>query len=95
MLYYMLGGIILILGFFFTSKVPCGRKVLEDCDGSKRSFIKALEKWDEMRVKLEEKYGGRNIITRRVFLTECAQWCVEYEVGDKIKYEDMEFIDRA
>ncbi len=80
--------------YLFSEDVLCGRVVLGDCDGSKRSFIKALEKWDSMKVELEEKYDGRNIITKRVFLTELAQWCVEYEVGAKIKYEDMNFIER-
>lgn len=85
--------IVLIL-YLFSEKVLCGREILNDCDGSKRSLVEALEKWNEIRVKLEEKYGGRNIITKRIYLTSCAQWCVDYEVGEKIKYEDMEFIDR-
>lgn len=88
--------LLVIIGIFylFNRKVLYSRVILNDCDGSKRSFIEALEKWDSIKVDLEEKYHGRNIITKRVYLSNYAQWYVDYEVGEKIKYEDMEFIDR-
>ena len=85
--------LIIICILYLFNNVLYSRVILNDCDGSKRSFIEALEKWDSIKIDLERDCG-KNIITKRVYLSNYSQWCVDYEVGEKIKYEDLNFIER-